>query len=507
MHRVFSRTAAAAVVAGLAAVSSAQLRVAAWNISFYGGGRIDDLKTAIYAQYNGRSMSPDAFMTCEFTSETACVDFLTVLNTAPGSPGDWARFTFVDGPDTDATFFYRTSKLTPVNPATQGDPDGLPNPVTVVSGGNSNGAPRNVYRFDMRLVGYASSQAVLSFYPVHMKSGSASSDQSRRLVEANAIVANVATLPSGWIPVIGGDFNVQSSSQSAYQALVNGPFRDPIMAPGSWNNNGTYAMIHTQDPIGAGGMDDRHDQILLGAALLNGTHADYIGSLTTPWNLGTWDDPNHSYRAWGNDGTSFNLSLTVSGNQMVGPTIAQALINAAAGAGHLPVFLDIRVPAAVATSTTSIDIGDVYVGDPVSTQFTVFNSANAAVWTAAGVQTLTYSMSATAGLSVPTESFNDQAGGGVNTHALVVNTGEPGDVSGQITVSSNALDNPVRTISVVGRVLCHADIDKSGFVDLDDFIQYVGLFEAGDDAADFDGTGFVDFDDYISYVDAFEAGC
>ena len=29
---------------------------------------------------------------------------------------------------------------------------------------------------------------------------------------------------------------------------------------------------------------------------------------------------------------------------MVGPVIAQALVTAAAGAGHLPVFLDLRVP-------------------------------------------------------------------------------------------------------------------------------------------------------------------
>lgn len=54
---------------------------------------------------------------------------------------------------------------------------------------------------------------------------------------------------------------------------------------------------------------------------------------------------------------------------------------------------------------------------------------------------------------------------------------------------------------------CPADLDASGFVDLDDFTYFVDLFEAGDPAADFDGTGFVDTDDYDAFVQAFEGGC
>jgi hypothetical protein len=170
------------------------------------------------------------------------------------------------------------------------------------------------------------------------------------LLEAQRIRDDAEALPSGWHFLLGGDFNIQSSFQSAYQELVgsqannDGRFTDPIKTPGSWNNTSTYRIVHTQDPVGAGGMDDRHDQILVSSGLVDGAGADYIGDPDTAYSTTTWDDPSHSYRSWGNDGTSFNVAMTITGNQMVGTTIAQALANTAAGGGHLPVFLDLRVP-------------------------------------------------------------------------------------------------------------------------------------------------------------------
>ncbi len=55
--------------------------------------------------------------------------------------------------------------------------------------------------------------------------------------------------------------------------------------------------------------------------------------------------------------------------------------------------------------------------------------------------------------------------------------------------------------------VCGADVDCSGFVDTEDFDEFVVGFEAGDDDADFDGSGFVDTEDFDAFVRAFEAGC
>ncbi len=72
---------------------------------------------------------------------------------------------------------------------------------------------------------------------------------------------------------------------------------------------------------------------------------------------------------------------------------------------------------------------------------------------------------------------------------------EVGNDCGEQTSASGAL------------AVCGADFDCSGFVDTDDFDEFVQAFEAGTDDADFDSSGFVDTDDFDAFVLAFEAGC
>jgi endonuclease/exonuclease/phosphatase family metal-dependent hydrolase len=509
----YGRHAMSAMVITCAAGSaSAQLRIAAWNITSYSGGREADIKTAVYSTFEGRSMSPDILMVQEVVSELGASNMLTYLNNAPGSPGDWSRFTFKDGPDSDNAVFFRTSKVRAVVPPVVGDPDGYPDPVFVLAGGNTSGAPRDVYRFDIQLQDYNAPTTVISLYSVHMKAGDSSSDRARRLVEATAIRTNITQLPAGWHAIIGGDFNIQSSGQAAYQHMVMAPamgrVNDPISSPGSWNNNGTFRYIHTQDPIGGGGMDDRHDQILISDGLVDGVGLDYIGAFGTPFSTTTWNDPNHTYRAWGNDGTSFDMTLRTTGNTMVGPDIAQALMNLAQGGGHLPVYLDARVPAKV-TSETSIDFGDARTGfGPVVRSLNVSNAGNASVWTTGGIENLSYTLGST-----PTEftvvpgPFIDAAGGSGNAHAISLNTMEAGEFNGTLTITSNDPDQPSRQVSLTGRVWCAADFDRSGFVDFEDYDSFVEAFEAGTNDADFDGSGFVDIVDFSEFVLRFEVGC
>ena len=296
----------------VAAVASAQLRVATWNISNYSGGRTADIQTAVYGVHEGRSLTPDIIICQEFLTAPAVTALASILNSAPGSPGDWAGAPFVDGPDTDSALVYRTSKVTLLG-------------VTVVAtGGTAPNHPRNIMRYDVQLAGYTSPATVLACYSTHMKSGTGGGDYPRRLLEAQRIRDDAEALEAGWQFLVGGDLNIQSSSEAAYQELVGsqannaGRFFDPINTPGSWNNNGAFRFVHTQDPIGPGGMDDRYDQLLLCDGLVDGDGFDYIGDPASPYSTTTWDDPNHSYRAWGNDGTSFNTTLTITGNQMVG---------------------------------------------------------------------------------------------------------------------------------------------------------------------------------------------
>lgn len=519
----FVRSSRAAILlsCGLAATPAlAQLRVCEWNVTNYGGAGARDtsFKTAIYGvvpsplAMQGQSMSPDLFLGEEFTSAAGVAAFKSLLNTAVGSPGDWEAAPFIDGPDTDSAFFYRTSKFVFKGVTT----------ISLVTGSTAL-PPRNTYRYDVRLVGYGDVPGTnVSCYTTHMKSSNGSDDQARRLLEANKIRDNAtgidtngpgSKMPAGNLFLLGGDFNIQTSSQAAYQRMIQseanntGRFFDPISTPGSWNNNSAFRYVHTQDP--AVQMDDRHDQILLCSGFVDGSGFEYIGNYGAVFSTSTWNDPNHSYRCWGNDGTSFDAILRIAGNAMVGDVMAQALVTSANGLGHLPVILDLRVPAQVASDAV-IDFGTVPLNSAAVQSLLVSNAGNVGLWGANGIASLNYSLVATAGFSAPGGVFVDAAGGSSNMHSVTMDTSTLGLRTGQVTIASDAPDQPARVVQLVGMVTgvaCPADFDGDGFVTGEDFDAFLAAFEVGSVAADFDGDGFVAGEDFTGYVDAFETGC
>lgn len=508
-----------AAIVGLAAtpeIARGQLRVATWNVTNYSSGRVAAFQTSIYDEFDGRSMSPDVIIGQEFLSQSGVDNFLDLLNTAAGSPGDWAAGPFINGPDTDNAFFYRTSKVTFLG-------------VTTVSeGGSAPNHPRDVQRYDLRPIGYDSVGASLACYSSHMKAGSGSDDQARRLVEAEAIRDNAqgidtngpgSGLPGGWSFLLGADLNIQQSTQAAYQELVgsqsnnDGRFFDPINTPGGWNNNYSFHFVHTQDPTGAGGMDDRHDQILVSATLVDGEGFDYVGDPGITYSTTTWDDANHSYRSWGNDGTSYNTTLTVSGNTMVGANIAQALKDAALTAGHLPVFFDLRVPPRI-DSDTLIDFGSVPQGETAEALLTVLNDGDVALWTVDGIAELAYSMVASAGFSAPEGPFIESAAGAGNQHVIEMDTSVLGPVEGTLTITSNAPDEPDRLVTLVGEVIpaiCFGDLDGDDVVGLSDLaalLSNYGLTSGAEYAdGDLDADGDVDVADLAALLAVYGTTC
>ncbi|MCA9243131.1 MAG: hypothetical protein KDA32_04190 [Phycisphaerales bacterium] len=520
---------ATALVCALVSPSLAQLRVVTWNISNYSGGNASNVETAVYGVFEGRSMSPDVFICQEFLSASASNSFLSILNAAPGSPGDWAAAPFINGPDTDSAFFYRTSRV-------------LFKGVTVVAtGGTSPNHPRNIQRYDIQPIGYfvpecfdpnnptdmncpvtGGGKATIACYSVHMKAGSTGDDQARRLLEAQRIRDDAEALPANWMFLIAGDYNIQSSTQSAYQELTGsqannaGRFFDPINTPGGWNNNGAFRFVHTQDPIGAGGMDDRHDQILLSGNLVDGAEFDYIGNASVPYSTTTWNDTNHSYRSYGNDGTSYNTTLTTTGNTMVGPTIALSLQAMASGAGHLPVFLDIRLPAKV-SSVEVLDFGTVVLGGFAEQPLDIAHGGAVARWGVNGLEDLTYSLSHSQGLLDPNVEYTLSAGDAPNTHMIEVLTDTVGLINETVTIHSNAPEDPDRVVLLVGEVvapsICLGDLDNDNMITLSDLSGFLGAFGAcvGDAAyvaaADFDSNNCIELADLSGFLGVFGSVC
>jgi hypothetical protein len=491
---------ALATLAG--STTHAQLRICEWNVTNYDSVLPSDrdpaFQTAFYASFQGRSLAPDVIIGQEFLSANAVTAFRNMLNSAPGSPGDWAAAPFHDGSDTDNAFFYRTSRASFLG-------------FTVVAeGGLAPNHPRAIIRYDFRPAGYSAAATVIAAYSSHMTQ----SDLDRRLLEAQRIRGDAEALDPAFNFLVAGDFNIPQASEPAYQELVasqannKGRFFDPISTPGNWNNTSLYRFVHTQEPSTQ--VDDRFDQILLENSLTDAVALHYIGKPTIPYSTVAWNDPNHSYRSWGNDGTSFDAPIATTGNTMVGPVIAQALIDSVDGNGHLPVYLDMRVPAKV-TSPAALDLGDVLQNTPASIALEASNAGNVALWTANGIATLNYTLTATGPFTAPSGNFIDSAGGGANTHLIqLTDTSTLGPKFGTVVINSDAPDEPVRVVTLTANIVaasCYADCDQSGDLGIDDFICFQTLFAVGDPGADCDQSGGLAIDDFICFQTQFALGC
>jgi hypothetical protein len=496
---------AALLCAGLAA--PAQVRVAQWNITNWSTSSVSSrgaaFQTAIYGVApNGQQMAPDVMILQEIiqggtptnypigpafvtTGQANVNAFVTLLNTAAGSPGDWAAVPYVANQgDTGNALVYRTSKVSYVDVTTLGcafasAPCGAGG-ATLDVGSGSTQSPRDNQRWRIHLVGYAPGTAAadLYLYGGHFKASDTSAEWPRKLPEGQRIRADAATLPPGSNFMVGADFNVQSSSRNYYQALVAagaGQFFDPITTTGTWNNNASFANIHTQEP--ATQMDDRHDQILISGALRDGQGMSYLPavpggnilapfrvySTATPYDANQWNDPNHSYRCWGNDGNHYGgLINNGTTNTQVGQAIADALVTTVAGNGHLGVYLDLQVPAKLGAPSGTIDLGTVAQNSTVTYTLQVSNAADLARFSKDGsgwgIDPLSYSLAFTSGsgYTIPAGigPFERPAGPGTptNSHVIVLDTSTPGVHTATLTLTTDDPENPTRNLILTANV-------------------------------------------------------
>ncbi len=177
----------------------------------------------------------------------------------------------------------------------------------------------------------------LTVITAHLKSSNAAADKADRAGETQKVSAYLSALNKSSNILMLGDFNVYSSSETAYQNLTNpsnpnARLNDPLNKAGNWDNNSSFADIHTQSPRlaalsdggASGGLDSRFDFILVSDAVLNGSK-------------GMKYEPG-SYKAFGNDGQHYGRALTdAPANVSVSASIAQALYECS---DHLPVFGD-----------------------------------------------------------------------------------------------------------------------------------------------------------------------
>lgn len=478
------------VAIGLAGVATAQVRVGTWNLTDYTGqaGRSAAFQVAIFDEYQGRSFAPDVLIVQEISSDAATNTFRALLNAAAGSPGDYLSAPFVNGPNTDSACFYRSSRFTLL--ATD----------VAVSASTTN-STRHVMRYRFRLAGHTSNDASFYLYSAHLKASDTGADAARRGEEAELIRQTLDALPAGTRSIVGGDFNLYTHNEAAWTNFLapgNGRLYDPINRSGVWSDNSSFAVVHTQSPAGgsSGGMDDRFDFLMVSDAISQGQGLAYIGNRNIAYGS-VWNDPNHSYRAWGNDGFSFNQAMRVANNTMVGPVIAQAIVDHYAGTSsppHLPVFLDLQVPARASISTLTLDFGTVTQGSVAQLPIVVTNVADVPFWskdgTGSGIDNLTYGFAAGPGFSAPAGIFEEPANAGMPagiTHQISMDTGTIGVRAGTLVIATDDPENPSVIVNLSGTIITPFDYDvnNDGSVDIED------LYAWHVQATDVDGNGVI----------------
>lgn len=296
------------------------------NYPFSNASKADTLKPII------QHVKPDIFMITELTSSSGVT---TILNDAlnVGSVSSYQKATYFNGPDTDNMLFYNSDKL------------------VLYSQHEIATSLRNISEYvlyyDAPNITAQSDTVFIHCYMAHLKASTGASNEQQRNQEAVILKNYLDTKSNIENVILGGDFNVYTSAEAAYNTILNGgnvKLLDPINTPGAWNNNSSFASVHTQstrsgslgDGGSFGGMDDRFDFIFFNNDLPTGAKGlTYV--------------PN-SYITLGNDGNHFNKSINAS------PTNTSATSNVIDAlyymSDHLPIVIKAYLAANVGLTET-----------------------------------------------------------------------------------------------------------------------------------------------------------
>jgi hypothetical protein len=306
--------------------------IAALNVS--GSTRpIDVLALQESVYYTGTGINPTA------------QGFVTVLNTIYGT-NVYAAATLngtTDGASTGngpQTLIYRTTTLQLLSQQALGTPSGT-------------GIPRQVMQYKFQPIGYSSS-AAFTLFNDHFKSGTTTSDDNRRGVEAGIINSAVNALPANSPIIFAGDYNpTNNTSDQGYHGVITGSSSNhgvdplnPNNVSQNWSTASSLGM-ETESPAttaafsgqSTGGMNYRDDMLLNSPGMLSGSGIHYVnGSFVAFGNTGT-----HTYQSAVTTGSTTAFAAELSGYT---PTQAGTVLSDLGQlSDHLPVVADYSLAA------------------------------------------------------------------------------------------------------------------------------------------------------------------
>lgn len=213
----------------------------------------------------------------------------------------------------------------------------------------------NHYTLKLNTVNQESNPVILDVIVCHLKASQGVDNQALRLQMVEDLTSYLDTFPVNTNIVLGGDFNVYTSSEPAFQELIDTDnnntikFEDPANRIGSWHNNPNYIDVMTQSTrtqtgLGGstGGFDDRFDFIMTSSFMINNPELSFI---------------TNSYGVYGNNANIQCYNQEINSSDCAGAdfsfNIRDALYNFS---DHLPVTLELQ------TNQTLLSVDD-YVSE------------------------------------------------------------------------------------------------------------------------------------------------
>ena len=279
---------------------------------------------------------PDLFMINELNNETGANTILQILQFI--NP-DYERATFVentsdnnigDQNDLQNMIFYDSSKFI------------LESQVVITSIYRDF----NHYRLKLNTVNQVNNPIYIDVFVAHLKASRGADNIAYRKQMVDDFVSYLSTMPSDSNILLAGDFNLYTSSEPAFQELIdntnNITLMDPANRIGSWSNNTNYIDVFTQSTrttsaIGgaSGGFDDRFDFIMTSENMVTNPDISFV--------------PN-SYQVYGNNNNTNcynnNINSTNCNGSTFSPFIREALYYFS---DHLPVTLTLQTNETLGT--------------------------------------------------------------------------------------------------------------------------------------------------------------
>ena len=198
----------------------------------------------------------------------------------------------------------------------------------------------NHYILKLNTINQASNPIILNVFITHLKSSSGTDNQALRLQMVNNFITYLDNnIADDSYLILGGDLNLYTSSEPAFQELIdptnNITFTDPANRVGSWHNNSSYLDVFTQSTrtqtgLGGatGGFDDRFDFILTSQNMHTNSDVFYV---------------DNSYQVYGNNNNPLCWNSEINNSDCSGSlyssTIRESLYYMS---DHLPVTLELQ---------------------------------------------------------------------------------------------------------------------------------------------------------------------